>query len=35
VIYSLIVPVVLVDVWVMAYQAICFPVYGNPKSEPR
>src|ERR1700677_4216234 len=26
VIYSLIVPIALVDIWVMAYQAICFPV---------
>jgi hypothetical protein len=30
VIYSLIVPIVLVDLWVMAYQAICFPVYKIP-----
>lgn len=35
VIYSLIVPVVLVDLWVMAYQAICFPVYGIPKVRRR
>jgi hypothetical protein len=35
VIYSLIVPVVLVDIWVMAYQAICFPVYGIPKVRRR
>lgn len=31
VIYSLIVPFVLLDLFVMVYQAICFPVYGIPK----
>jgi hypothetical protein len=31
IIYSLIVPFVLLDVSVMIYQAICFPVYGIPK----
>jgi hypothetical protein len=31
VIYSLIVPAVLMDLMVSAYQAICFPVYGAPK----
>ena len=31
VIYALIVPLVLLDVGVMLYQAICFPVYGIPK----
>ncbi len=31
VIYALIVPVVLLDLFVMAYQAICFPVYKIPK----
>lgn len=30
-IYSLIVPLVLLDIFVTAYQAICFPVYGIPK----
>ena len=30
VIYSLIVPIVLVDIWVMAFQAICFPIYKIP-----
>jgi hypothetical protein len=35
VIYSLIVPVVLVDLWVMAYQAICFPIYKIPKVRRR
>jgi hypothetical protein len=31
VIYSLIVPIALLDLFVMAYQAICFPVYRIPK----
>ena len=35
VIYSLIVPVAILDVFVMAYQAICFPVYGIPKVRRR
>jgi hypothetical protein len=35
VIYSLIVPIVLVDIWVMAYQAICFPIYKIPKVRRR
>ena len=35
VIYSLIVPIVLLDIWVMAYQAICFPVYRIPKVRRR
>lgn len=35
VIYSLIVPIALVDAWVMAYQAICFPLYGIPKVRRR
>jgi hypothetical protein len=35
VIYSLIVPVALLDLWVMAYQAICFPVYKIPKVRRR
>lgn len=35
VIYSLIVPFVLIDLMVMAYQAICFPVYGIPKVRRR
>ena len=34
-IYSLIVPIALVDIWVMAYQAICFPVYKIPKVRRR
>ncbi len=28
VIYSLIVPVALLDLWVSAYQRVCFPIYG-------
>jgi hypothetical protein len=35
VIYSLIVPIVLVDIWVMAYQAICFPIYKIPRVRRR
>jgi hypothetical protein len=35
VIYSLLVPIVLVDLWVMSYQAICFPIYKIPKVRRR
>jgi hypothetical protein len=35
VIYSLLVPIALVDLWVMAYQAICFPIYRIPKVRRR
>jgi hypothetical protein len=35
VIYSLIIPIALVDLWVMAYQAICFPIYKIPKVPRR
>jgi hypothetical protein len=35
VIYSLIIPFVMVDLMVMAYQAICFPAYGIPKVRRR
>lgn len=35
VIYSLIVPIALLDLSVMAYQAICFPVYRIPKVRRR
>ena len=35
VIYSLLIPVLLVDLWVMAYQAICFPLYRIPKVRRR
>jgi hypothetical protein len=30
-IYALIVPVLLLDLWIAIYQAICFPVYGIAK----
>jgi hypothetical protein len=35
VVYSLIVPIALADLWVMAYQAICFPIYRIPKVRRR
>jgi hypothetical protein len=35
VIYSLLIPVILLDLWIMAYQAICFPAYGIPKVRRR
>ena len=35
VIYSLVVPIALFDIWVMAYQAICFPIYKIPKVRRR
>jgi hypothetical protein len=35
VIYSLIVPFALVDLWVSIYQAICFRAYGIPQVERR
>jgi hypothetical protein len=35
VIYSLIVPIALVDIWIMAYQAVCFPIYKIPKVRRR
>ena len=35
VIYSLIVPFVILDIFVSVYQAICFPVYGIPKVRRR
>jgi len=31
VIYSVVVPLVLLDVWFTMYQLICFPIYGIPK----
>lgn len=34
-IYSLIVPILLADLWVMAYQAICFPIYRIPRVRRR
>ncbi|HVC08403.1 MAG TPA: hypothetical protein VNH15_00505 [Elusimicrobiota bacterium] len=33
VIYSLIIPLVLIDLWVRLYQAVCFPVYRIAKVE--
>lgn len=35
VIYSLIVPLALLDLWVSLYQGVCFPVYGIEKAERR
>ena len=35
VIYSLIVPLVIVDLWVSAYQAICFRAYGIARVRRR
>ncbi len=35
VIYALIVPLVLLDLFVTIYQAVCFPVYGIPKARRR
>ena len=32
-IYSLIIPLVLLDLWVRLYQAVCFPVYGIAKVD--
>lgn len=31
IIYSLIIPLVLLDIFMSIYQAICFPIYGIPK----
>lgn len=33
VIYSLLVPFVLLDVWLWLYQSICFPIYGIAKVD--
>jgi hypothetical protein len=35
VIYSLIIPIALLDIWIMTYQAICFPAYKIPKVRRR
>jgi hypothetical protein len=35
VIYAMIVPILLLDISVMAYQAICFPAYGLPRVRRR
>jgi hypothetical protein len=34
-IYALIIPVVLLDLFVALYQAVCFPVYGIPRVRRR
>jgi hypothetical protein len=34
-IYAVIIPFVLLDLFVSAYQAVCFPVYGIPKARRR
>lgn len=35
VVYSLLVPFVLLDLWVSLYQAICFPIYGIERVRRR
>jgi hypothetical protein len=35
VIYSLLLPLVLLDGWVTLYQSICFPIYGIPRVPRR
>ena len=35
VIYSVVIPLLLLDLFATVYQAICFPVYGIPKVERR
>ena len=35
VIYALIIPIALLDIWIMTYQAVCFPVYKIPKVRRR
>ena len=35
VIYSLIIPLVLLDLFVVVYQGVCFPVYGIPRVRRR
>lgn len=35
VIYSLIVPLAMLDAWICVYQGICFPIYGIPKVPRR
>lgn len=35
VIYSLLIPVVLLDIFVIVYQLICFPIYKIPKVQRR
>ncbi len=35
VIYAVIIPMIVLDIMVMIYQAICFPVYGIPQVRRR
>lgn len=35
VIYAVIVPMIVLDILVMIYQAVCFPIYGIPKVRRR
>ena len=35
VIYSLLIPLVILDLWVTLYQLICFPIYGIPRVRRR
>ncbi|HXN05624.1 MAG TPA: hypothetical protein VN944_01005 [Nitrospiria bacterium] len=35
VIYSLVVPLILLDAWLWLFQAVCFPAYGIPKVDRR
>lgn len=35
VIYSMLLPLVLLDIWISVYQAVCFRAYGIPRVERR
>jgi hypothetical protein len=35
VVYSLVLPLIVMDLWVTAYQWICFPIYGIPRVRRR
>ncbi|PCJ75700.1 MAG: hypothetical protein COA53_04350 [Rhodobacteraceae bacterium] len=35
VIYSLVIPFIIIDLWISLYQAICFPIYGVKKVRRR
>lgn len=35
IIYSLLLPLVVLDLWVTLYQSICFPIYGIPRVPRR
>jgi hypothetical protein len=35
VVYSLIVPLLVLDVWTTVYQCVCFPIYGVPRVHRR